>query len=145
MDPILITARVLHIGMAAAWFGHKLLIPPDIARSLQSPEEAHPLMVRLRRAEPLGIATGLGTLATGAILILLVGVSSVSAWVWVGLGLVVSATVLGATVGRPASARLQAAVRGNDLREARVQGKRLSRLLVSEALLWAAALVTMLL
>lgn len=145
MDPVLIIARVLHIGTAAAWFGHKLLIPPDIGRSLRSVGEARSLVVRLRRAEPLGIGTGMGTLATGAILVLLVGADAVGAWIWVGLGLVVAAIVLGASLARPASTRLQAAVRRSDLNEARTQGQRLSRLLVAEALLWAAALVTMLL
>ncbi len=59
--------KILHTAVAA-WFGHELLLPSDLWTSLGG--EAAALLVRLRRAETLGIATGLGMLLTGALPIL---------------------------------------------------------------------------
>jgi hypothetical protein len=136
--------RILHIAVAAAWFGHKLLIPGDLRSSLDDAESARRLMPRLARAEILGIATGLGTLVTGGLLVLLIGPGSVSDGVWVGLGLVLTAIASGAIVARPASNRLRSAVASIDLTSARRDARRLSQLLLVESLLWSAALVAML-
>jgi hypothetical protein len=134
---------VLHIAVAAAWFGHKILIPADLRSSLGDADTATHLLVRLSRAETLGIATGLGTLITGGVLVLLIGPGSVGVGVWVGLGSVVTAIALGAIVARPASLRLRAAIESIDLISARRHARRLSQMLAIESLLWSAALVAM--
>lgn len=136
--------RFLHVGVAAAWFGHKLLIPGDITGSLADLDRARALLPRLGRAERLGRSTGVGTLVTGLLLAWWVGFASVAWTVWVGLGLVLVAIALGAGVARPASVALVGAIEDGDLTMARGAGARLNRVLGAESLLWAAALVTML-
>ncbi len=129
--------RVLHIGTAAAWFGHKLLVPGDISTALNDPSTARALIGRLDRAERLGQITGVGTLLTGGLLWWNVG--SVDAGVMVGATLVVVAILIGATVARPASIALRAAVADDDIASARSAGRRLMTVLGIESTLWAAA------
>lgn len=137
---------ILHITIAAAWFGHKLLIPGDIRASAGTrTEAAAPFLARLQRAERLGVATGLGTLLSGAALWWAVGFDTVAAGVWVGAGLVLGAILIGATLGRPASKQLRAAVEEGDRVEAAVAGGRVNRVLSIESLLWLGALTAMVL
>ncbi|NNF65504.1 MAG: hypothetical protein HKN07_14775 [Acidimicrobiia bacterium] len=143
---MLTLVRVLHVGLAAAWFGHKLLIPADLRRSLGAGvEPAQALIVRLGLAEKLGVITGLGTLLTGVVMVLMIGATVVRSGIYVGLGLVLGAIAIGATVARPASARLRAAVTVGNLEAAVSEGRTLSQVLAAESLLWAGALVSMLL
>lgn len=141
---MIVVLRVLHVAIAAAWFGHKLLVPSDLRGSLGSQPEAESLLVRIRRAETLGIATGMGTLLTGGGLVLAIGWQTVRASVYVGLALVVVAIGTGAVVARPASARLSEAVADGGLPSAGEAAGRLTTVLVTESVLWAGALVTML-
>lgn len=141
---MLTAIRILHIGVAAAWFGHKLLIPADLTHSLGNVDSARSLVTRLNRAEILGIATGLGTLVTGALLVVMIGPGVVGVGVWVGLGLVVTAIGIGALVARPASNHLREAVETSDLDGARLDGRRLSGVLTVESLLWSVSLIAML-
>ena len=144
-DHMILALRIAHIAIAAAWFGHKLLVPADIRESVHaSRAEAEALIARLRRAERLGVLTGLGTLISGGALMWAVGVHTVSLWIWVGLALVLVAVGIGATVARPASKRLRAAVSREDRVEATLAGRQVSRVLGIESLLWLGALVTML-
>ena len=136
--------RILHVAVAAAWFGHKLLIPADIGASLGSQQAAESLIERLQRAEPLGIATGLGTLGTGLALVFAIGPRTVSVGIYVGLALVIVAIAVGAAVARPASVALQDAVAKGDLSSARAAAGRLTIVLWTESTLWSGALVTML-
>lgn len=137
---------ILHIGIAAAWFGHKLLIPGDIRASAGArTESAAPFLVRLQRAERLGVATGLGTLLSGAALWWVVGFDTVDAGVWLGAGLVLGAILIGATMGGPATKRLRAAIEDGDRVEATVAGGRVNRVLGIESLLWVGALTAMVL
>lgn len=136
---------VIHIAIAAAWFGHKLLIPGDIRRSMHAgQDEWEALVARLTRAERFGVVTGLGTLMSGAVLMWAVGIEEVSLWIWVGAGLVLVAVGFGAVVARPASRQLKDAVAGGDRVAATVAGRQISRVLGVESLLWLGALVTML-
>lgn len=137
-----LTIRILHIGLASAWFGHKLLIPADMRKSIVAGEGAS-LMVRLAKAERLGQITGLGTLATGSVLVWIIGPGSVRAAIWVGVGAVIVAFVVGATIARPASNRLRASVSAGDT-TAGTHAATLGRLLVVESVLWVVALVSML-
>ena len=106
---------ILHIAIAAAWFGHKLLIPGDIRASAGARNDsAAPFLARLQRAERFGIASGLGTLLSGVALWWAVGFDTVDVGVWVGAGLVLGAILIGATMARPASKRLRAAVEDGD-------------------------------
>lgn len=142
---MILALRILHVAIAAAWFGHKLLIPADIRESVHATGgDAEMLLGRLGRAERFGILSGLGTLLSGAALMWAVGVATISLWIWVGLGLVVVAIGIGAGVGRPASKRLRDAIRRGDRVEATVAGRQLGRTLGLESLIWIGALVTML-
>jgi hypothetical protein len=144
-SPMILTLRILHVAIAAAWFGHKLLVPADIRESVHAGQaNAEALMKRLRRAERFGILSGLGTLISGGALMWAVGIETVSLWIWVGLALVLVAIGIGATVARPASKRLRAAVGRGDRVEATVAGRQINRVLGIEMLLWVAALTTML-
>lgn len=137
---------ILHIAIAAAWFGHKLLIPGDIRASAGARTDGgEPFLARLKRAERLGVATGLGTLLSGAGLWWAVGFDAVDAGVWAGTGLVLGAILIGATMGRPASQRLRAAIEDHDRVAASVAGGRVNRVLGIESLLWIGALTAMVL
>ena len=141
---MIVALKILHVAIAAAWFGHKLLVPQDLRQSLRSQPEAQSLLPRLRRAEILGVASGLGTLLTGGGLVLVIGPRSVGASIYVGLALVVVAIAVGAVVARPTSTALRAAVSKEDLVSARSAAARLTSVLVTESVLWSGALVTML-
>lgn len=141
---MILTLRILHVAIAAAWFGHKLLVPADIRESVHAGQaNAEALLRRLRRAERFGILSGLGTLLSGGALMWVIGVDTVSLWIWVGLALVLVAIGLGAAVARPASKRLRAAITRGDRVEATVAGRQINRVLGIEMLLWMAALATM--
>ncbi len=136
---------IAHVAIAAAWFGHKLLIPGDIRTAVHAGQaESEALVARLRRAERFGILTGLGTLASGAALVWAVDAATVSLWIWVGLALVILAIGIGAFAARPASKRLVEAVEKADRVAATVEGRQISRVLGVESLLWLGALTTML-
>lgn len=138
--------RILHIVIAAAWFGHKLLIPSDVRASAATVRaQAGPFLRRLKRAERLGQWTGLGTLLSGVALWWAVGFNTVDIGVWVGAGLVLAAIVIGATSGRPASKRLRTAVEQGDRVEATIAGGQVNRVLGIESLLWLGALTAMVL
>jgi hypothetical protein len=140
----IVGTTVLHVAVAAAWFGHKLLIPADLRSSVAAgPETARRLVPRLERSERFGIATGLGTLATGLGLVFLRGPAFVRTPIWVGLGLVLAATAMGAIVARPASNRLRRAIGAGDTTAAMTEAGTLSTVLGAESLLWVGALVTM--
>lgn len=142
-----IALKILHIALAAVWFGHKLLIPGDIRASLHAVGDAEGQLFvdRLRRAERLGIITGLGTLAAGSGLAYAIDASTVGIGVWIGATLVVAAIAVGAVMARPASNRLKEAVAAGDRVGGVVAGNRLVRVLAVESLLWVGALTGMVL
>lgn len=141
---MILALRILHIALAAAWFGHKLLVPGDIKRSVHGGKAGEEgLLDRMKRAERLGQLTGIGTLLSGGALLWAVGVDTVGFWIWVGAGLVVVAIVIGVTMGRPASQQLRDAVVRQDRVEATVAAGRVNRVLGIESLLWLGALTTM--
>ena len=74
----------------------------------------------------------------------MIGPAVVSSGIYVGLGLVLAAIAVGATVARPASVRLREAVTAGDLEAAGLEALRVSEVLVAESVLWSAALVSML-
>lgn len=140
-----LVAKWLHIAIASAWFGHKLLVPADLRQiSTATPEFARASLPRIERAERLGIVTGVGTLLTGGWLVFLVGPSVVQPTIYMGLGLVLVAIALGALVARPASLRFRRAVTEADRDAAERSAGTLSMVLTLEAVLWTGALLTML-
>jgi hypothetical protein len=100
--------------------------------------------MRLGSAEQLGVITGLGTLLTGVVMVIMIGPAVVRSAIYVGLGLVLGAIAIGATVARPASVRLGAAVTAGNLEAAVSEARTLSQVLAAESVLWSAALVSML-
>lgn len=141
---MILALTVAHIAIAAAWFGHKLLVPGDIRRSAGAgPDDASGLLSRMKRAERFGQLTGLGTLISGGLLVWAVGAGTVGIGVWVGAGLVLVAIALGALVARPASKRLMAAVESGDRVAASIAGAQIGRVLGVESLLWLGALTAM--
>lgn len=141
---MVVALTAVHIAIAAAWFGHKLLIPGDIRRSAGAGKaQSEAFLARLRRAQGFGILTGLGTVLSGVVLAWVVGVESVGPGVWVGAGLVAAAIALGAIVARPASRRLDAAVKAGDRVGANRAGAQVGRVLEIESVLWLGALIAM--
>ncbi len=57
--------------------------------------------------EQLGVITGLGTLLTGVVMVIMIGPAVVRSAIYVGLGFVLGAIAIGATVARRASVRLR--------------------------------------
>ena len=142
---MVVALTVLHIALAAAWFGHKLLVPGDIKASVRGDSDPGPFLGRLKRAERVGQLTGVGTLLAGMGLAFAVDASTVGYGVWIGATLVVVTIVIGAVLARPVSNRLKTAVASGDRVTATIAGNRLNRLLGVESLLWLGALTGMVL
>ncbi len=139
-----LVAKWLHIAIASAWFGHKLLVPSDLRQiSAATPEFARASLPRIERAERLGIATGLGTLLSGLWLMFLVG--RVRPAIYLGVVFVLTAVAVGGLVARPASIRFREAVANADPEGAAAASRTLSTVLMIETGLWSGALLTMLL
>jgi uncharacterized membrane protein len=137
-------AIILHVLLAAAWFGHKLLIPRDVRVSVRQPASASLLIDRMSRAQRLGIVSGLGTLATGLWLIYLTtGFMDAAITTYVALGAVLAIFVVGASVARPAWNRIRDAVVADDIPTAAASVTGFTRALNLESLLWILALTMM--
>lgn len=134
---------IVHIGAAAAWFGHKLTIPREIRTSLAVGGDVAAAMVhRLSVTARLGISSALLTVLSG------IGLLWHAAWTAtavLGLGIMaaIGAIAVGAGAARPAWNGLTSAVAGGDLALAAAFGRRFSRFLHLENLLWLAALAAM--
>lgn len=133
---------IIHVAAAAAWFGHKLLVPRDIRMSLASPALATAMVSRMTGMARLGISAALVTLLSGAGLLWL---DSWSASATLGLGIfaALAAIGVGASRARPAWAGVQRAVDVGDLTTAGAFGRRFSAWLHLESLLWIMALTAM--
>ncbi len=143
MTPMRTVVLVVHVAAAAAWFGHKLLLPGDVNRSIAAGRgAAQEMLGRVGRGAPLGIGSALVTVASGLGLLALDGWS---ATVLVGLGIMAAlgALVTGAVAGRRAWKGLVAAVESAELPTAAAFGRRFGRTLVGENVLWLAALAAM--
>ncbi|MEX2278743.1 MAG: hypothetical protein WEA76_01500 [Acidimicrobiia bacterium] len=134
---------VIHIGAAAAWFGHKLTIPREIRSSLATGGGVAEAMVqRLSVTARLGISSAVVTVLSGIGLLWSAGWTA-SAVLGVGIMAAIGAIALGAGAARPAWAGLASAVEEGDLALAGAFGRRFARFLHLENLLWLAALVAM--
>jgi hypothetical protein len=133
---------VVHIAAAAAWFGHKLMTPHDIRGSLSDHGQASAMIERVGAAAPLGIASALITVASGVGLLVL---NSWTATALLGVGIMAAlgAIAVGASSARRAWRSLVGAVGKDDLALAAAFGRRFSRAMALENLLWLAALAAM--
>lgn len=134
---------VVHIASAAAWFGHKLPNPRDIRVSLGAGgDTARTMVQRLTASSRLGIGSALLTVVSGVGLLWHAGWSA-STLLGLGIFAAIGAIVLGAVAARPAWDGLAVAVRSGDMSLAAAHGRRFSRRLHLENVLWLAALAAM--
>lgn len=142
---MILATKILHIAFAAAWFGHKLLIPRDVRQSLHNPVESAGLIQRMKRAERLGIISGLGTLLTGIGLILLTdGFADTPLRIYLGLAAVLAMFAVGGFAASPAWRDLRRGLESDDLPGAASKLGAFTGALRLEALLWILALTSML-
>ena len=135
---------IFHIAVAAAWFGHKLLIPRDVRTSVREPESGRYLLDRMRRARTFGIVTGLLTLATGIWLVMLTtGFADAPITIHIAMGVVIAMFLVGFLVARPAWKRVAGAIDAGDTPGAVGSANSLNSALNLESLLWILALSMM--
>lgn len=133
---------IVHIASAAAWFGHKLMVPRDIRMSLRSGDVASAMVERMRGMARLGIGSALGTAFSGIGLLWLAGWSA-STTLGLGIFAAIAAIVVGASRARPAWEAVERAVEHGDLATGGAFGRRFSAWLHLESVLWMAALAAM--
>ncbi len=105
---MILPLKVVHIAAAAIWLGHKILIPRDVRRSIRDPASVQSFFSRMKRAERLGIGSGVVTLLSGVGLVQLVWGLTKAPWrIYVGLVAVLAMFVVGAVLARPAWNRIE--------------------------------------
>lgn len=141
---VLEVVTIAHIAVAAAWFGHKLLLPRDIRVSVREPATGAHLIGRMRRAEMLGITSGVLTLGTGIWLMLLTtGFADAPVEIHIALGAVIAMFLVGFFVARPAWRNIRSAIEKGDTPGAAGGVTAFNRALGLESLLWILALTMM--
>ena len=139
----MVMLKMVHVVVAAAWFGHKLLVPFDLRDAvLQRIDPA--FVARIERAQNLGIASGLATLASGLSLLFWIGPGEVRPAIHIGLVVAVAMFVVGAVVARPAWSLVKRGIESDDPESVRAGAARLSGALGLESALWVVVLATML-
>ncbi len=142
---MLVVLKVFHVVLAAAWFGHKLLIPRDLRHSLREETELGGLVVRMRTAQRLGIGAGLGTVLTGVALVLsTTGFKEAPTRIYVALGAVILMFVVGALLAGPAWSRIEGSIAAGSHEKLGAAATTFNRALAVESLLWVVALTAML-
>lgn len=137
---------IAHIAVAAAWFGHKLLIPRDVRVSVRKAESSRNLVGRMRRAQALGLVAGVLTLGTGVWLVMLTtGFAEAPITIHIALGTVIAMFLVGFFVARPAWKRIEGAIDAEDTPAAVGGVSSFNRALNLESLLWILALSMMIL
>ena len=137
---------IVHVAVAAAWFGHKLLIPRDVRVSLREPESGKHLVGRMRRARNFGIVAGLLTLGTGVWLVMLsTGFAGAPVTIHIALGIVIVMFLVGFFLARPAWKRIEEAIDAGDTPAAVGGANSFNSALNLESLLWILALSMMIL
>lgn len=141
---MLVATKVIHILFAAAWFGHKLLVPRDVRQSVHVMTDSEGLIRRMHRAERLGILSGLGTVLSGVGLIpLTTGFAKTPVRIYLGLAAAIEIFIIGALVARPAWNEIKGGIETGDAPRAAAGVKPFTRALVLENLLWIVALGSM--
>lgn len=138
------TLTIVHIAAAAAWFGHKLLIPGDVHASIRDVEGAARFVARISRARRLGVIAGILTIGTGVWLLYEVfGFSDAPVRIWVGLGAALAIFLVAYSITRPAWRRIRSGMEQGDPASASSGVVRFRQALMLENLLWVLALATM--
>jgi hypothetical protein len=138
------TLTVVHIAAAAAWFGHKLLIPGDVHASIRDVDGAPRFVSRIGRARRLGTVAGVVTIGTGIWLVYEVfGFADTPIRIWVGLGSALAIFVVAFVIARPAWKRIRSGMEDRDPASAASGVVRFRQALMLENFLWVLALVTM--
>lgn len=141
---MIVAVKILHIAAAAVWFGHKLLVPSDVRASIHDLGASDLFIRRMKRAERLGVASGLVTLLSGLALINLVwGFAEGPLRIYLGLAAALAMFVVGAAVARPAWKRVRSGLEAGDVAGAAAGVGPFTRALALENLLWVFALATM--
>lgn len=140
------TLTIVHIAAAAAWFGHKLLIPGDVHASIRDVEGASRFVARIGRARRHGVVAGVITIGTGVWLVYEVfGFSETPVRIWVGLASALAIFLVAIAIARPAWKRIRSGMENGDPASAASGVVRFRQSLMLENLLWVLALVTMVL
>jgi hypothetical protein len=135
---------IAHVAFAAAWFGHKLLIPRDVRVSVREPDSGRNLVSRMRRAQRLGLLSGLLTLGTGVWLVTLTtGFSEAPVEIHISLAIVMVMLIVGFIAARPAWKRIKDAIDAGDTPGAVGGVTSFNRAMNLESLLWILALTMM--
>jgi len=135
---------IAHIAFAAAWFGHKLLIPRDVRVSVREADSGRNLVNRMRRAQRLGLVSGFLTLGTGVWLVTLTtGFADAPVTINIALATVVGMFIVGFIAARPAWNRIKEAIEAGDTPRAVGGVTSFNRAMNLESLLWILALTMM--
>ena len=135
---------IAHIAFAAAWFGHKLLIPRDVRVSVREADSGRNLVNRMRRAQRLGLVSGFLTLGTGVWLVTLTtGFADAPVTINIALATVIGMFIVGFIAARPAWNRIKEAIEAGDTPRAVGGVTSLNRAMNLESLLWILALTMM--
>lgn len=120
--------------------------PRDVRQSIHDRDEWLNLISRMKRAESLGISTGLGTLGTGVWLVFLTtGFGDAPLTIYLALAAVLAMIAVGALVASPAWREIQRGLESEDLPRAAARLSSFTGALRLEGLLWILALTAMLL
>jgi hypothetical protein len=142
---VILAAKIIHVAFAAAWFGHKLLIPRDLRQSIHQREDGEAVIARMRRAERFGIVSGFGTVLSGLALIwLTTGFADTPLPIWLGLAAALAMFVVGGAVARPAWRVIRQGLAEDDYPRAASRSRSFVSALHLEGLLWVLALTAML-
>lgn len=142
---MLIALKVLHVTLAAAWFGHKLLIPRDLRRATDPDGDRTGLVARMLVAQRLGIGAGLGTLLTGIGLVFsTTGFRDAQVTIYIGLSAVLVMFIVGGMFASPAWKRIEQSLAGEEATQISADVLTFNRALGIEAMLWVVALSAML-
>lgn len=136
--------EILHIAVAAAWFGSRLLIPGDVRASLHEPASPGLVVDRVGKARRVALVAGVLTLLSGlGLMQLTTGLLDAPWWIYAGLAAVVVMLAVDWLVAGPAWRRIKAGLESGDAPAAAASVPRFRQAINLESLLWLLALVAM--
>jgi hypothetical protein len=141
---MIVALKILHVLAAAIWFGHKVLVPGDVRKSIRDLSGSAMFVDRMKQAQRLGIASGLVTVVSGLALTQLVwGITGAPIRIYLGLAAALAIFIVGATASRRAWRRIRSGIDAGDAPAAASGVGPFTRALALENLLWIFALGTM--
>jgi hypothetical protein len=141
---VTVALEILHIAVAAAWFGSRLLIPADVSASIHDDRSPTLFIARVGRARRLSWISGVLTLLTGLGLMQLTSGLFDAPWT-IYAGLVAAVVMLGVGwfVAGPPWKRIRDGLERGDAPTASASVPRFRQALTLESLLWLLALGSM--